>query len=487
MKHIKTIIVYFLILLSIECKNEKKEVSEKLSTEKIIKIDTYLKAELSNTLGLAVAVIKNKKLIYKNYLGKENLKNKKVNGKTIFPLYSISKLITSVGVFQLIEENKIHLDDNISLYIDGLPKEWKNIQVKNLLTHSSGLPDYNIIEGKISDSITLENLFKEKLHFKQGEHWEYNQTNFWFLTKIIEKVTNQSFESFIINNQFSNKKNNILYSSNFIKPIPNRSFKYSFNDSTDNWEKINYNFGKRANSAGGLNFTLNQFIEWNKNFDNNNFIQPDTKHKMWTPFKYKTPFYFENKKDKFLYGWQQYSTNNETSYGFTGGVVTGYRKFINQNLTIIVLTNGLKDTPIHNKIINTIAGIIDENLEFYQKKSIRKAIIGKVKKDVNEGISYYYELKKTKTEVYNFSNERELNTIGYELLRSGKTDDAIEIFKLLVSEFPESSNPYDSIGEGYYKKGLYIESLKNYKKSLALNPNSLNAKKMILKIEKLTN
>ena len=215
------------------------------------------------------------------------------------------------------------------------------------------------MKGEFSDSTTMNNLIKDKLRFKEGERWEYNQTNFWFLAKIIEKVTQKSYEDFVIKSQFLD--NDILFSSNFIEPIPNRSFKYIFNNSSENWEQVKFNFGRRANSAGGLSLTLIQFVEWNKNLDGNKFIQPATKKKMWTPFEYKVPFYFDAEKDEFLYGWQQYSTNNTISYGFTGGLVTGYRKFINQNMTIIVLTNGLKNTPIRNKIINKIADIIEEN------------------------------------------------------------------------------------------------------------------------------
>ena len=121
-------------------------------------------------------------------------------------------------------------------------------------------------------------------------------------------------------------------------------------------------FGKRANSAGGINLTLNQLIDWTIHFDENAFIRPDTKVKMWTPFKFTEPFYFEDVKDRFLYGWQQYSSNNEISFGFTGGLVTGYRKFVNQNLTIIFLSNGFKNSTIANKVINEIASIIDESL-----------------------------------------------------------------------------------------------------------------------------
>ncbi|MBJ7882326.1 serine hydrolase domain-containing protein [Gelidibacter salicanalis] len=360
MNKIKSLIFFLFILFNIGCKNEKKENIQQLTIEKQNEINDYLKTEVKNTLGLAVAVMKDGKVIYENYLGKENLNDKPVNKETIFPLYSVSKLITSTAIFQLIEEDKIHLDDKITLYIDNLPIEWENIEVKNLLTHSSGLPDYEVMNGEISDTITMKNLIQNELRFKIGERWEYNQTNFWFLTKIIEKVTKKSYESFVTEKQFSN--NSILLSSNFIEPVPNRSFKYEFNSSSQNWEKLNFDFGKRANSAGGINLTLNQFIEWTKKFDNNEFIQPTTKNKMWTHFAYKEPFYFENKKDKFLYGWQQYSSNNEISFGFTGGMVTGYRKFVNQNMTIIVLTNGLKNAPIRNKVINKIAGIIDENL-----------------------------------------------------------------------------------------------------------------------------
>lgn len=357
----KTLLFCFLILINIGCKNEKKENSKSLSAEKEKRINDYLKIELNNTLGLAVAVIKDGNLVYENYIGKENLNNKPVCDKTIFPLYSLSKLITSTAVFQLIEKGKIHLDDKISLYIDDLPTEWRSIEIKNLLTHSSGLPDYDIMKGEISDSITIKNLTQNKLRFKKGERWEYNQTNFWFLTKIIKKVTKNSYEDFVIKNQFP--KNNILFSSNFIEPISNRSFKYNFNNNFQSWEKINFNFGNRANSAGGINLTLKQFIEWTKKFDNNEFIQPITKNKMWKHFEYKKPFYFESEKDKFLYGWQQYSSNHEVSYGFTGGLITGYRKFPNQNMTIIVLTNGFKNSTIHNKIISKIAGVIDERLE----------------------------------------------------------------------------------------------------------------------------
>lgn len=358
----KSLLLCSCLLFLLSCVDKRKEEAPSLSTEKKAQIDRYLKEEASNTLGMAVAVIKEGNLLYESYLGKENLEGKAVDQTTIFPVYSLSKLITATAIFQLIEENRLQLEDNLALYINNLPEEWKGIQIKHLLTHSSGLPDYNLMQGNLSDSVAWANVLQQALRFEKGERWEYNQTNFWILTQIIEKITAQSFEEFVVNNQFSASTTPILYSSNFIETLPNKSFKYSFEETTQQWKKVALNFGKRANSAGGLHLTLPQFVAWSNSFDNNEFIQAATKAQLWTPFDYKEPFFFESKQDQFLFGWQQYSSNNTTSYGFTGGLVTGYRKFIRQNMTIIILTNGLKGAPMHNRLLEHIAGLIEEDL-----------------------------------------------------------------------------------------------------------------------------
>ena len=361
MIHLITLALSFLMQLNINgCNSGIQTRTHEISREKENRITEFLEAQAQNTLGLAIAVIKDGDLVYRNYIGKEDLTGKAVNEETIFPVYSLSKLITATAVFKLIEEDKLSLDDKIGIYLKDLPENWRDIEVKYLLSHSSGIPDYDVMKGEISDSITLPKLFGKKLRFTKGKRWEYNQTNFWLITKIIERVTGQAFENFVVQEQFAGE--NILFSSNFTDTISNRSFKYDYNSSAENWEKLALNFGKRANSAGGINLTLSQFVNWTQRFDQNEIIKPDTKRKMWTPFQYEQEFYFEDKKDKFLYGWQQYSSNNEISYGYTGGLVTGYRKFINQNMTIIFLANGFKNSPIHNKVINEVAGIIDENL-----------------------------------------------------------------------------------------------------------------------------
>jgi tetratricopeptide (TPR) repeat protein len=82
-------------------------------------------------------------------------------------------------------------------------------------------------------------------------------------------------------------------------------------------------------------------------------------------------------------------------------------------------------------------------------------------------------------------DENELNGLGYRLLSMERITDAIEILKLNVEAYPESWNAYDSLGEAYMKNGDREEAIKNYRKSLELNPKNENARVMIEKLESM--
>ncbi len=85
---------------------------------------------------------------------------------------------------------------------------------------------------------------------------------------------------------------------------------------------------------------------------------------------------------------------------------------------------------------------------------------------------------------YNF-DENELNRLGYELINAKKLKEAIRIFQLNVEAYPQSSNVYDSLGEGYMDDGDKAQAIANYRKSLELNPKNGNAVKMLQKLNSL--
>ncbi len=102
-------------------------------------------------------------------------------------------------------------------------------------------------------------------------------------------------------------------------------------------------------------------------------------------------------------------------------------------------------------------------------------------KNIGDAIAVYKDLKANSPDKYNFK-ESQLNTLGYQLLQIGRTKDAIEIFKLNIEQFPNSFNVYDSMGEAYMIDKNKELAVKNYEKSLELNPKNKNAEEMIKKL-----
>lgn len=475
----KSILILCLLSLSICCFSQKKKNS-KIELKQTI--DNYLKQTIqANEIpGLAVGIVKDGKIIFEAYYGKETLEeNNAINKNTLFRIYSTSKLISTVGIFQLIEKSNLSLEDEISKYIENLPKEWQKVKIKNLLTHSSGIPNtirFNDILATATDNEKIERLSKEKMEFKTGNQFSYNQTNYWLLTMIIEKITGQTFEDFIIKNQFSDTDKGIFFSSNSSEIIANRVVKYFYNTKIKKYEKTSENNGFRAHSGNGVNITLQTFLNWSNKLDKNILLNSETKKSMWQPFQ------FNDKKSRFGYGWDFIKVNNKESYGFSGGNVSAYRKFEESNMSIIVLSNGYKFFPVQDQIINHIAGLVDKNLMDEYLLSNETIIYEFLQKDNSNAEKEYHKIK-SKNKEWNFENT--LNSIGYILVESNRLNDAIKVFELNTRENPNSGNAYDSLAESYLLNKNNILALEKYKKSFELDPNNDNAKKMIFKIENL--
>ncbi len=98
-----------------------------------------------------------------------------------------------------------------------------------------------------------------------------------------------------------------------------------------------------------------------------------------------------------------------------------------------------------------------------------------------EMIARYRELKAAGSDKV-YVSESDLNTVGYQLLRAKKVDDAVAILKLNVEEYPLSANVYDSLGEAYIAAGQKQLAIDNYEKALQIDPKSDNAIKVLEKL-----
>ncbi len=128
---------------------------------------------------------------------------------------------------------------------------------------------------------------------------------------------------------------------------------------------------------------------------------------------------------------------------------------------------------------STVSEVQVKKLSIFEKLKENNHLV------IEERIALYHSLKKDHLHEYNFENEQELNRYGYSLLSEEKIKEAIEIFKLLVSEFPDSANPYDSLGEAYLEDGNEELSLLNYEKAVELDPTNTLAIDQVTKLKGL--
>ncbi|HAS40431.1 MAG TPA: serine hydrolase [Microscillaceae bacterium] len=444
-------------------------------------IDQYTQdfLKLHEVPGAALAVIHDGKIIHQKYYGKASLEsNTPVDARSMFRVYSTTKLLVAVGIFQLVEQGKISLEDAIGQYLPHLPKHWKNRKVKHLLTHSSGLPDLLRYSSSLTDKVLLDKLSSKPMEFQAGNQFRYNQTNYWLLAQIIAKVSKQTFENFILKSQLGTTQNKpesgVLFASHSKPTIPHRIVKYDYDNQQNRYQITTHNNGPRAHAANGLNISLQTMINWNKKLDQNALLRPATQAKMLSPFL------FANKKDRFMHGWGVYRVNQTPSFGFTGGGVSGFRKFPKDKLTIIFFSNGFRYYPIHNQVINHIAGLVHPHLKDKKRALNQQLAKAFLQQNMAQAMGTYRTLK-AQNPTHNF--EGVINTLGYVFLRANKLPKATKLFQLNVKEYPASSNVYDSLGEAYFEAQNYPAAQKNYAKALELDPTSSNAKHMLAKIK----
>jgi tetratricopeptide (TPR) repeat protein len=435
--------------------------------------------------GLQMAVVQNGKIVLSRSYGIANLQNNvPVNNTTIFPINSNTKVFTGVAMMQLVEQDKIKLNDPIGKYLDNLPAEWQKITVDQLLTHISGLPEIlkllDPMTGNIgplkTEAVIWEKLKTLPLEFKTGEQFSYNQTNYYLLGKIIEKLTNRSFATNFEEDQFNiaHLKNTVFGDSRDIIQNYAPSYRYnSYFDGKQGEAKLTYTyteFPDFVRTGAGLNSTAEDMANWLIALqDGRLFKKPGTLDMMWSPgqFNNGTPTNWSR-------GWGITKfRKTHRAVGMSGGNRSVIMVYPDDDLAIIVLTNLAGSSP--EDFVEEIAGcynpdIVKADPLTYLRKNLRA--IG-----FENAIDFVKKEQKTNPS-FN-PNESELNDWAYRMMANKQEKEALEIFKLNVYLFPKSWNVYDSYGEILLKMGDKSKAIEMYRRSIELNPENENGKKIL--------
>ncbi|MEO6174139.1 MAG: serine hydrolase domain-containing protein [Flavobacterium circumlabens] len=323
-----------------------------LSAEKVkvSKVDAALKdmIQKNNIIGLQLAIVSNNKIVKTMNYGLANIQDSVwVDSKTVFSINSMTKAFTGVALMQLAEEGKLNLDDPISKYLDSLPNSWKNITIKQLAGHTSGIPDiWNSERNMITENnqIALKKIKELPIVFQPGERFGYNQTNYLLLGMLIEKISGKSFEKYLTENQFNKvgMKNSAKAGlADYYKVVQHsaRSYTHFRNGSLTNmYEEIPENL----RTAAGIYSTATEIAEWIIALQSRQLVKEEKNlEALWTPMvltngKTQGMSDFLN---GYAIGFYTSSGTGNSVIASLGGLRSGMYIYPKDNISVIILTN----------------------------------------------------------------------------------------------------------------------------------------------------
>jgi CubicO group peptidase (beta-lactamase class C family) len=254
--------------------------------------------------GCAAIVAKNGRIIYKKAFGMADLElNVPMQPDMVFRIGSITKQFTAVAILQLMEQGKLSLQDEITKYIPDYPTNGHVIKIEHLLSHTSGIKSYtNVPEfaGYIRLDKTPEeaiNLFKNlPMEFAPGTKWNYNNSGYFLLGYIIEKVSGKKYGEYVEENFFKKLGMNNSYYGSDTRLIKNRASGYQPGEGG----VVNADIMSMTlpYSAGSIQSTVEDLFIWNQALHSYKIINKETLDKAFSEYKL-----IDGKGTKYGYGW----------------------------------------------------------------------------------------------------------------------------------------------------------------------------------------
>jgi CubicO group peptidase (beta-lactamase class C family) len=323
------------------------------------KIDGFVRAEMERQKvpGIAVVVIRGGKVVKAQGYGYANVELKvPVSIDTIFQSGSMGKQFTAAGVMLLVEAGKINLDDPISKYLPGTPSAFQGIKVRNLLTHTSGIPDYtNDLDYRrdYREDELLQTAFKQQLEFAPGARWNYSNTGYAMLGFLIHQASGQFYGDFLHDRLFvpvGMKTTRIISEENI---VPNRAAGYRLvNGQLKNqlWVAPLLN----TTADGSLYYSIRDLIAWDRALRAGALLKSESWERIYTPVTLNS-----GKTYPYGFGWFLEPINGHEVHRHAGGwqgFKTDILRYPKDDLTVIALCNLADANP--EKFTDGIVGVI---------------------------------------------------------------------------------------------------------------------------------
>jgi CubicO group peptidase (beta-lactamase class C family) len=323
-----------------------------------------------NEPGLAVLVKKDGKILFVQGYGVRQLgSSAKIDPETNFRLASFTKQFTAIAIMLLVRDGKLHYDDHLNRFFPDFPPYGKDITVRQLLNHTSGLPDYAEImektensgasnkwnpEHQIQDEEVLALLKAQPVgKFEPGTRWEYSNSGYVVLGLIVAKVSGMPYRDFLQRRIFAPLKMNhtVVYQKG-INTVSDRAFGHS--KENDKLVETDQSPTSATLGDGGIYSDVTDLAKWDEGLQKHTLLSESEMQPALTPVKLadgSEPHWprdpqADNSTEPpavmYGFGWflDPYEGHARNYHdGGTMGFRTTIQRFINDHFTVIILCN----------------------------------------------------------------------------------------------------------------------------------------------------
>lgn len=440
----------FAWLLLMACTKEKQD-------DRLQVIDTFMQGQAEHfKFNGNVLIAEKGKVLYQKSFGVRNFYTQEpLNDSTVFELASVSKQFTAMGILLLEKQGKLSLTDSLRHYFPELP--YGNISIHQMLTHTSGLPEYeSTMDAKWdhkkiafnSDMIRFLSQEKPPVHFKAGTKWEYSNTAYALLASIIEKASGVTYKDFLATNVFEplGMKHTRVYNTRRSgERLENYAYGFIWSDSLTQYvlpDSIpNYDFVYFMDGIQGdgvVNSTTGDLLKWDRALANKTLIGEESISKMISPQALSDTI------SKVHYGYGVFVGKNEVGsfIGHSGGwpgYATNLSRYTDHDRTIIILSNN--ESP-SSAIQTSLAHILDA-------------------RPVELPIAHQF-VKQDTSVIHKFTGSYSLKGRNFDVIRQGDTLVQVLSSGERIKFLPESATKVFSL-DGYDIQWERIEREKEIK------------------------
>ncbi|HUD66084.1 MAG TPA: serine hydrolase domain-containing protein [Candidatus Sulfotelmatobacter sp.] len=316
----------------------------------------------NNAPGAAVLVLKDGSISFQRGYGVADLRTRhQINAQTNFRLASVTKQFTAMAVMLLVHDGKQHYDDRLTDIFPDFPEYGKGISIRNLLNHTSGLQDYEDLIAQpdpttaqrddaqsqipqIQDAEVLELLKRQNTtKFTPGTKWAYSNSGYVALGLIVARVSGKPFGQFLHERIFAPlKMNHTLAYRRGQNQVAHRA--YGHTKVGKQWVETDQSATSATLGDGGIYSSLEDLAKWDAALSRHTLLSAAEMRPALTPVEIPggSPEEPDGKPAKYGFGWFLNPHQGHARmwhYGETIGFRTSIQRFVDDQLTVIVLSN----------------------------------------------------------------------------------------------------------------------------------------------------